>query len=37
MEFLDEQQEAGWMLIERLLGGQQSVAELLSSPALQVG
>lgn len=37
VEFLDEQQEAGWMLIERLLGGQQSVAELLSSPALQVG
>ena len=37
MEFLDEQEEAGWVLIERLLGGQQSVSELLSSPALQVG
>jgi len=37
VEFLDEQEEAGWVLIERLLGGQQSVSELLSSPALQVG
>ena len=35
--FLDEQQEAGWTLIERLLSGEQSVSELLSSPALQVG
>ena len=37
VEFLDEQQEAGWLLIERLLSGEQSVSELLSSPALKVG
>ena len=37
VEFLDEQQEAGWTLIQRLLSGQQSVAELLGSPVLQVG
>ena len=37
VDFLDEQQEAGWTLIQRLLSGEQSVAELLSSPVLQVG
>ena len=37
VKFLDEQEEAGWTLIQRLLSGEQSVAELLTSPVLQVG
>ncbi len=37
VKFLDEQEEAGWTLIQRLLSGEQGVAELLTSPVLQVG
>ena len=37
VNFLDEQEEAGWTLLQGLLSGQQSVSDLLSSPVLQVG